>query len=191
MSMKGRRILCALLAVVATGAGARPWSIDPARTRVHWEVDHFGTSTVRGRFDRVSGSATLDPAAGRGEVSVTVDTASVVSGLAPFDRILRGELMLASAAHPQAWYVAGRVEFDADGRPRVLHGELTLRGTSRPLRLEATRVACRTTPEGGERCGADFTGELRRSDFGITHALPFAADRVRLVVHVAAARAGR
>jgi polyisoprenoid-binding protein YceI len=187
----GCRLAIAPALALFTGvAMAEPveYAIDRDLTRVHWEVLHFGTSTSRGRFDRIDGSITLDRAARRGEVSITVDTASVSTGFAPFDNVLRGGYMLAVAEHPQAWFVASRIEFDGDA-PRKVRGEITLRGVGRPLELVAERFACRPAKPGeGEICGGDFSAELRRSDFGIDYALPFAADRVRLRVAVEAQR---
>jgi polyisoprenoid-binding protein YceI len=185
----------ALLVAAAFIAGATParaapevWRLDPDQTRVHFEVQHFGTSTSRGRFAAITGSITLDRAARRGDVSIAVATASVSTGLAPFDSVLRGTDLLASSAHPQAWFVASRVGFDGDRLVR-LEGELTLRGTSRPLTLHALRFACRDDAvRGREVCGGDFEGELRRSDFGMNFGLPFVADRVRLLVQVEATR---
>lgn len=178
------------LAVATTVAQAAPevWRLDADQTRIHFEVQHFGTSTSRGRFDGIAGSIVLDRAARRGEVSIEIGTGSVSTGLAPFDSTLRGADLLNVAAHPKAWFVATKLAFDGD-RPVRLDGELTLRGTSRPLTLRALRFACRTEPERGrEACGGDFEGELRRSDFGMSFGLPFVADRVRLVVQVEATR---
>jgi polyisoprenoid-binding protein YceI len=185
-----RSVVAGLLAAAAACAQAEPatWRIDPAATRVHFEVRHFGTSTSRGRFDRIAGSIALDPAARRGEVSIEVDTASVSTGLAPFDTVLRGGDLLASAAHPKAWFVARRIDFD-DAGPARLHGEITLRGISRPLELRRLRYACRTeTSPAREVCGGDFEAALRRSDFGMHFGLPFVADDVRLQVQVEAVR---
>ena len=181
-----------LLVLVAGAAGAAPqaWQVDADASRIHWEVEHFGTSTQRGRFDRFTAVVALEPGAARGSVSVTVDTGSVSSGVPALDRVLRGGQMLATAAHPQAWFVAERIRFDADGRPRRLDGELTLRGTSRPFALEAERIDCAPDPAGGEVCGATYAGSLRRSDHGISFGLPFAADPVRLVVHLLLRRPG-
>lgn len=190
MARAARMLVAALLVVGATVAAAAPevWRLDPDQTRVHFEVQHFGTSTSRGRFGAITGSITLDRAARRGEVSITVDTASVSTGLAPFDAVLRGNDLLASATFPQAWFVASRLGFDGDRLAR-LDGEFTLRGISRPLSLRALRFACRDdAARGREVCGGDFEGELRRSDFGMSYGLPFVADRVRLVVQVEATR---
>ena len=179
-----------LLAACCGTAGAAPqsYTLDPAATHVHWEIVHFGTSTSRGRFDSIEGSITLDRQAQRGEVSISVATASVSTGMALFDGVLRGPLLLAVKEHPRAYFVARRFRFDGD-RPTTVSGEFTLRGIGQPLTLRALQFNCRTdATTQREVCGGDFEGEFRRSDFGITHSLPFIADRVRLVVQVEATR---
>ena len=162
--------------------------LDPANTHVHWEVKHFGTSTIRGRFDVALGAITLDREARTGSVSMSVPTAAVSTGFAPFDGIVRGTYLLGSTAYPTAYFVAQRIEFDAD-RVAAVTGEFTLRGVGRPLTLRALRFGCRQATEPArEVCGGDFEAEFLRSEFGITHSLPFVADRVRLQVQVEAVR---
>ncbi|HEY0820216.1 MAG TPA: YceI family protein [Rhizobacter sp.] len=164
-----------------------PYLLDAAHTRVHWEVMHFGTSTSRGRFDDVRGSLELDPASGTGEVSIEVRTTSVDTGVLPLDAVLRRDY-LASAAHPVAYFVARGWRWQPDA-PLEVRGEFTLRGVSLPLSLRAPLLRCVPHPElQREVCGADLSGTLRRSDFGITDGLPFIGDTVRLVVQVEAIR---
>ncbi|MDO9074210.1 MAG: YceI family protein [Rubrivivax sp.] len=176
------------LASQAVPAAAQPltYQLDPAHSWVHFEVLHFGTSTIRGRIGPVSGSVTLDPAAGRGEVSLAVPTASVSTGIGFFDARLREDDLLASTAHPTAYFVATRFQFEGD-RVVSLRGEFTWRGVSQPLTLNALRYACRSDTSGAaavQVCGGDFEGEVLRSDFGATFGLPLVANRVRLVVQV-------
>lgn len=184
------RTLACLLLAFAAGARAEPvvWRIDPVATHVHFEVRHFGTSTARGRFDTIAGSIVLDRAAHGGEVSIEIDTASVSTGLAPFDSVLRRVDMLAVQAHPKAYFVAQRLAFDGE-RLASVSGEFTLRGTSRPLTLRALAFGCRIHPTfRREVCGGDFEAELLQSDFGLSYALPFVSDRVRLLIQVEAMR---
>jgi len=173
-----------LLALAATGAHAQPvtYVLDPAHSFVHFEVLHFGTSTSRGRFGPVAGAVTLDRAAGRGETSLRIATASVNTGLPVFDARLRQADLLASTEHPDAYFVASQFRFDGS-RLAEVRGEFTLRGVSQPLSLRARRFACRED-DGTEVCGGDFEGEILRSEFGATFGLPLVADRVRLVVQV-------
>jgi polyisoprenoid-binding protein YceI len=165
-------------------AAPETYTLDPAHSWVQFEVLHFGTSTTRGRLGPASGTVTLDRAAGRGAVQVRVATASVDTGIGFFNTRLRAADLLASEAHPEAFFVATQLKFDG---PHVasVRGEFTLRGMGQPLTLRATQFACRDTPE-GEVCGGDFEGELLRSDFGMDFGLPFVGNRVGLRVQVEA-----
>lgn len=183
--------LVAAALVVALGAApaaarAEPadYILDAAYSWVHFELRHFGTSTIRGRLGPARGTVTLDRAAGSGRVAVEVDTASVDTGLAVFDARIRRDDLLAAQAHPRAWFVATRLHFDGE-RLDSLRGELTLHGISQPLELKALRFGCALHPRlQREVCGGDFEGTITRSDFGISYGLPFVADAVRLVVQV-------
>jgi polyisoprenoid-binding protein YceI len=176
----------ALAAAFVRTASAAPvtYLLDPSHTRVHWEVRHFGTSTHRGRFDSVNGSIVIDRAAGRGDVSISIATASVSSGVPALDTVLRSASFLAAEEHPTAYFVASRLSFDGE-RLGELRGEFTLRGVSRPLLLRALNFACRTDERlQREVCGGDFETEILRSDFGSTFGLPFVGDAVRLQIAV-------
>ena len=192
---RGASLLCRGLVGVAAvasggGAGAAPetYALDAAATHVHFEIVHFGTSTLRGRFDTIEGSITLDRSTHGGNVSVAVDIASVSTGTPIFNGVLRGPYLLAAQAHPKAYFVARQFVFEGE-RLAALTGTLTLRGVDRALTLRALRFGCRPAEAPArETCGGDFEGELTRSDFGITHSLPFVADTVRLVVQVEGTR---
>jgi len=174
-----------LLAGLAAGTlRAEPLSyqLDPANTFVHFEVRHFGTSTLRGRIGPVTGDVLLDRQARRGEISLRIPVATVSTGLRIFDARLREPDLLATEAYPEAYFVATRFTFAGDQLAEV-RGEFTLRGASQPLSLRALRFACRTDTTGDaeqEVCGGDFEAELLRSEFGATFGLPFIGDRVLL-----------
>jgi polyisoprenoid-binding protein YceI len=161
------------------------YRFDPTHTFVSFELLHFGTSTLRGRFGPLNGEATLDRTARKGRVQVEIDTSQVSTGVAALDARLKEGDMLAVQSHPRAYLVAERVEFDDAGHVTALRGEFTLRGVSMPLTLTALRFNCYTSPLiRREVCGGDFEGRFNRSAAGITHSLPFVADGVRLLVEV-------
>ena len=175
-------------AVSAAHAAPQEFAIDPANTHVHWELKHFGTSTSRGRFDAVSGNVTLDREAHSGSASFTIATASISTGFAPFDGLLRGRYLLSTDAEPSAYFVSRRFGFEGEQLTSV-SGDFTLRGVSQSLTLRALRFSCRTDADPArEVCGGDFETEFNRSAFGITHSLPFVADRVRIVIQIEASR---
>lgn len=176
-------------ASAATPAAPLPvWALDPTHTFVHWEIVHMGTSTIRGRFNKpAAGSVQFDAAAQRLDVSIVVDTASVSSGVPVLDLLLKGNAtLLDTATYPHATFTARDARFEGEV-PRELRGSLDLHGVEQPLTLRATHWRCalslvlrRTV------CGGDFEGEIARSAFGITHSLPFVADKVKLLVQVEA-----
>ena len=160
------------------------YTLDPTHSFVHFELMHFGTSTIRGRFGPVSGSVTLDRAAASGSVAVTVAPASVSTGLRVFDARIRERDLLASDEFAQASFVSERFRFEGD-RLAEVRGAFTLRGVTQPLSLHARHFACeqrRFLPR--EVCGGDFEAEISRSAFGAGFGLPFVSDRVRLLVQV-------
>lgn len=171
-------------------AAAQPeaYTLVPEHSFVTFEVLHFGTSTIRGRFGPLQGDVLLDRRAGGGggEVMLRVPTAGVNTGVGVFNARLRQADLLASEAFPEAFFVARIVRYAGDAVAEV-RGEFTWRGVSQPLSLRALRYSCRTgaaNSPADEVCGGDFEGELLRSDFGATFGLPFIGDRVRLVVQV-------
>lgn len=183
------RLAIALALVAACGSSqAAPvaYRLDPEATFVHFEVLHFRTSTLRGRFGPLAGFVRFDAAAGTGEIGIEVATGTVDTGMKAFDARLRQPDLLASEAYPNAWFVAREFHF-TNGQPSEIRGEFTLRGESQPLSLVADRFACHADA-GREVCGGDFHAELRRSAFGMTFGLPFVGDRVRLLVRVEGVR---
>ena len=182
---------CLVLCALAGAAQAEPvlYRFDPTHTFANFELLHFGTSTIRGRFGPLNGEVTLDRATRQGRVQVEIDTAQVSTGVAVLDARLKESDMLAVQSHPRAYLVAERLEFDDAGRVKALRGEFTLRGVSVGLTLTALRFNCYTSPLlRREVCGGDFEGQFSRGAVGITHSLPFVADTVRLLVQVEAIR---
>jgi polyisoprenoid-binding protein YceI len=176
--------VAALAAVTVIRAAPVEYRFDPLHTFVHFEVRHFGTSTLRGRFGPIEGGVVLDREAGTGSLTVNIATAGVSSGVRVFDSRLREPDLLAVAEFPQATFAAERFVFDA-GRLVEVKGNFTLRGVRQPLTLRAQRFACETRELlQREVCGGDFEAEVERSTFGAVFGLPFIADRVRLVIQV-------
>ncbi len=178
--------LC-LLAWAAHGAPrAEPviYRLDPEHSFVWFEVLHFGTSTLRGRFGGLQGYVELDRSAQSGFVSLQLKPAGVDTGLPAFDARLRESDLLASEAWPVATFTASRFHFEG-ADVNAVHGQLTLRGISQPLVLRALRFGCHVHPQlQREACGGDFEGALNRADFGASFGMPFVANQVRLRVQV-------
>lgn len=179
----------ALAAVTSAQAQSATYAIDPTHTFVSFEVQHFGTSTNRGRFDKKEGSVQLDRAAKSGKVEITIDMGSINTGVGPFDAHLKSPDFFNAAKHPTAKFVGDKFSFSGD-KVTGVDGTLTLVGKTLPVSLKATNFNCYMNPMlKRETCGGDFEATIQPTAFGITTYIPMAApDKVRLVVQVEAIR---
>jgi polyisoprenoid-binding protein YceI len=176
--------------VLAVAAQAMPaiYDLDPDHSFVHFEVLHFGTATLRGRFGPVHGTVTLDREARSGEIGLRIATAGVDTGVSVLDARLRQPELLDSTGWPEAFFVARNFRFEGAQLAEV-RGEFTLRGHGEALSLHAQNFGCRVDAQRmREVCGGDFVASFRRSVFGIDFGLPFVADEVRLVIQVEGTR---
>lgn len=190
-----RRMVRAALIVVALSAlapaVARPgdvFRVDPERTSVAFEVTHLGVFVQNGRFGRAHGRIAYDADTEAGSVDLTVETASVDTGWELRDRFVRGENMLDAERHPRLEFRSTAMTFSGHHLVAV-DGALTLRGVTRPVRLEVRNVRCGASAgEGGERCDAEIFGRISRREFGIDYAYPLIGDEVLLTFAVSAER---
>ena len=146
----------------------------------------MGTSTVRGRFDRLGGQVVFNPQAKVLEVEIVVEAKSVSTGSAAFDDVLRGPNLLAAIDHPQSVFRASQATWDGL-RPKGVTGQLSLSGVTRPLTLTVTRWKCALNPLfRAEVCGGDLEATLPRGEFGLGFGAPWVSDEVKLRVQVEA-----
>ena len=172
-------------------AHAQPvvYTIDPSHTFVTFEAKHMGASTSRGRWDKKEGQITLDKVAKTGRAEITLEMASISTGVAPFDGRLKGEDFFDVAKFPTAKFVGTQFKFEGDKITEVA-GELTLLGKTNPVTLKAfSSFTCYTnTRIQREVCGGDFDTTILRSLWGMTNGLAnnTIPDSVRLVIQVEA-----
>jgi polyisoprenoid-binding protein YceI len=157
-----------LAAALTRPALAEPerYRIDPDHTYPGLEFPHMGISTWRGKFTKSRGTVVLDRAAKSGSVDVTVQAASIDFGHRAMNDVAIGEQWLNADMHPTLRYV-GEIRFEGDV-PTAVDGKLTLLGITRPLALKIGAFRCIRHPfYRREVCGADATGTLDRSEFGM------------------------
>jgi polyisoprenoid-binding protein YceI len=182
-------VLAAALALSAAGAAqaqSATYGIDPTHTFVTFEASHFGTSTLRGRFDKKEGSVSFDRAAKTGRAEITIDMKSVNTGVGPLDKHLSGKDFFNAEQFGTAKFVGDKFSFNGDKVAEVA-GTLTLLGKSQPVTLKAVNFNCYTNPMfKREVCGGDFETTLTRSAYGMSYGLPGIPDNIRLLVQIEA-----
>jgi polyisoprenoid-binding protein YceI len=158
----------ALLAFPAL-ATAETWSIDADHSSIGFTVRHMMVSNVKGTFGTFSGSAEVDEKdVTRSKISVTIDTASINTGVSKRDDHLRSADFFDTAKYPTMTYVSKKVEKSGNDRLKV-YGDLTLRGVTKPVVLDVEGpTKAYKDPQGKLRRGASATATINRKDFGLT-----------------------
>ena len=179
----------ATAAIGTAHAEVATYSIDPTHTFVTFEVRHLGTSTNRGRFDKKEGTVQLDKAAKTGTVELTLDTDSINTGTAAFDKHLQSESFFNTAIFPTAKFAASDFSFDGDKVSEV-RGHLTMLGKTVPVVLKATNFNCYVNPMlKREVCGGDFETTIQRSQWGMGWGIDLGIpDAVKMTVQVEAVK---
>jgi polyisoprenoid-binding protein YceI len=170
--MKTNLLIAALLSATFTAATAAPatYTLDPTHTYPSFETDHFGGVSVwRGKFNKSSGSFTIDTAAKKGTLDVTIDMTSAAIGNDALDAELKGDKFFDAAQYPTATYKGTSVKFNG-ATPTEVVGELTLHGVTKPLNLKIVSYKCFQNPMiKKEVCGTDALATFNRADFGIDY----------------------
>lgn len=142
------------------------WKIDPVHTSVEFAVKHLMFTTVKGRFADVEGTINIvpnDPS--RSSVRATIKAASIDTRTGQRDDHLRSVDFLYVEQYPELTFTSTRITGDDDSFK--VTGQLTIRGVTREVVLDASQEGSGKDPWGGERIGFSATTKLDRREFGL------------------------
>jgi len=166
---KGFFLVFVLVACGFAAAAPVKYNLDPEHTYPSFEADHMGLSIWRGKFDRTTGTVTMDRETGTGTVEVVIDIASIDFGHPKVTEYMMRPDQFDAAKYPTASY-NGRLARFVDGAPTAVTGELTMRGVTRPVDLKINSFKCIPHPIlKRELCGADAYGTFKRDEFGMDY----------------------
>lgn len=181
-----------LFALIFTAAmsfsanAADTYSVDPRHTFPSFEIDHLGFSIQRGRFNQTEGKITLAPDSASGSIDISIDAASISTGLADLEKHLRSKEFLDVARFPKIMFKSQQLTFDKE-RLVGVDGYLTLHGVTKPVHLTVDRFHCGVNLISMKNvCGANATATIKRSDFGVDKYAPVLADEVKVIIQIEA-----
>ena len=183
-------VVALLTAAVAAPAPAQEtYVLDPVHSQPMFEVQHMGFSLQRGVFSKATGKITIDRAARKGAIDVTIDTTTVKTIDPRLDTHVRGEDFFNIAKYPSMTFKSSELSFDGD-RVVGADGELTLLGITKPVKLKVTNFVCGDHPFNKKpMCGAEVTTTIKRSDWGMKYGVPKAVgDDVKIMIPIEAYR---
>ena len=174
--------------VIPTGS----WTVDPAHSNVEFSAKHLGIATVRGTFNEFEGSLEVGED-GSARARGTVQVASIDTNEGQRDTHLRSEDFFHAEVHPELSFESTEIR-PLDEDAFLIHGDLTMRGVTRPVVLEAELQGTEIDPWGNERVALEARGQLNRRDWGMTfnQALGsgnmLVSDKVKLTLDVSAVK---
>ena len=186
----------AIAQVAAPGApdpgrvAAGKYKVDPAHTQVVWTVDHLGISPLSGAFGASEGTLDIDPAKpSAAKVSVTFNIAEMSTTSPAFTKHLMSPDFFDAGKFPTATFTSTALQ--ASGSSAKITGNLTIKGITKPVTLDAKFFGAGTNPKSKKlNVGFSGTATIKRSDFGLGYAVPMVGDQLDLRITGAFERVG-
>lgn len=185
-----KKLICTALACLCSFSvsAAEHYTIDSHHTFPSFEISHLGFSIQRGRFNESSGKVVLDSAKSTGSIEVTVNMASISTGLAELEEHLRGKDFFDVAQYPTMTFKSDKLHFAGD-KLIGADGLLILHGITKPVNLNVDHFYCGLNAIRLKyTCGANATTTIKRSDFEVDKYIPLISDEVKVLIQVEAVR---
>lgn len=155
------------LSLTTTPASAAKYELDRSHTSVSFTAPHLMVSKVKGRFDHFDGSFDFDEKNMKLDaISVAVKTDSINTNEKDRDKHLRSPDFFDVAKYPEMTFKSTRVEYKKN-KPQKVHGDLTIRGITKPIVLEVEYDGTITDPMGNQVVAFEASSKVNRKDFGL------------------------
>lgn len=143
------------------------WQLDASHSSIGFSVKHLMIATVKGSFGKFEASFSGDDKdLSNAKVTVKVDTASIDTSNDQRDAHLRSPDFFDVENFPAITFAGKRIIGEAFGDFKIV-GDLTIRGVTKEITLDATFEGRAKDPWGNSRLGYSANGKIRRSDFGL------------------------
>jgi polyisoprenoid-binding protein YceI len=143
------------------------WTFDPYHLQVEFSAKHLGMMTVRGLFLEVTATGDIYPdQPERSKVEATINTASIRTHNEQRDKDLRSSNFLEIDKYPTMSFKSTKIE-PAGGNRYKVTGDLTIKGTTKPVTLDVTNYGEFNDPNMGHRIGYAAETKINRNEFGL------------------------
>lgn len=159
-------LIAAAISVLAGGAVASTWNIDPVHSAVGFKVRHFFANVV-GEFNEFEGVIDFDPAhPEKAHVEATIQITSIDTDNDDRDNHLRSADFFDAENHPTMVFRSTKVERGGEGFK--VTGDLTMRGVTKVVTFDMAFMGSGPDGWGGTRAGFAAEIKLDRKEFGIS-----------------------
>lgn len=144
------------------------WKIDPTHSEILFKVKHLMITTVTGYFKKFDLDVETEGEdfTKASKISFTADIDSINTNNEQRDTHLKSADFFDAAAHAQLLFEGKK--FHGSGDEYTLEGDLTMRGTTKPISLRVEYAGTVVDPYGQTKAGFTVDGKLSRKEFGLT-----------------------
>lgn len=158
------------------------YAIDAEHGYIAFSYDHQGFSRPQLRWGVWEGAIDFNPAKlEKSSVSITIDAASVDTGVEAFNAHLKSADFFEVAKYPKITFKSTKVERTGETTGRIT-GDLTIKETTRPVVLDVTFNKAAKGRDGKPKLGFSGATKVLRSEFGVGLAVPIVGDEVAIVI---------
>ena len=144
------------------------WTIDPAHSEIGFKIKHLVISTVSGKFTSFEGKLEGDPEDfTQSQISFTADIDSINTGNEQRDGHLKSGDFFDAAKHPKLSFSSTAI-VNKNGSDYKVTGDLTIRGTTKPIILNVDFGGIQNNMYGQTVAGFEITGKINRQEYGLT-----------------------
>lgn len=184
-------ITLASVSAMAKSIPAGTYSVDPAHSKIGFEIPHLVISSVEGRFSAFDGSVTIEDKLEKSKANLNVDVSSIDTNNKDRDDHLRSPDFFDVAKNPKLTFVVKKIS----GSPEALKltGDLTIKGKTKSVTLDAKYLGDVNDAYGNQKIAFTAEGKINRKDFGLSwnnvvEAGPVVGDEVTLKIKIQAGR---
>jgi polyisoprenoid-binding protein YceI len=180
------------VAFAATGLPEGNYSIDPAHSKVGFEIPHLVISTVEGRFPTFEGTVTAGKKFQDTKIEAKVDVGSIDTGVKKRDEHLKSEDFFDAAKYPAMTFKSSKIT----GGPQSfkMEGDLTIHGVTKKVTFDSRYLGSVKDAYGNTKAAFSAKTKISRKAFGLTwgkmvEAGPVVGDEVTIDLRIQAAKA--
>ena len=154
------------MAITSEQIPAGTWTLDPTHSEVSFSVRHLAISKVKGTFERFDATLTTAEDHTASSVTATIDVASINTNQKDRDGHLQTGDFFLTSEHPQMTFTSTSIE-EKSGDDFLVHGDLTLRGVTKPVTLDAEFGGLVVDGYGQTKLGFSAKTKIDRTAFGV------------------------
>lgn len=149
-----------------TAAVKTKWSLDPAHSEITFKVKHLMISNVKGEFRKFNVEVNGDDWK-TAKINAVLDASSISTNDEGRDAHLRGADFFDTENSKEIVFKSTSFE-PKGGDDYELKGDLTMKGVTKPVKLDVEFGGIGKDPWGNEKAGFSLSGKLNRKDWGLT-----------------------